>query len=72
MVERRVVVDHVVADLEASGRFYDAALAPLGFTRLRTGDVDGATAYGLAGADDFAIQRRHLARDSPACPEPSG
>jgi catechol 2,3-dioxygenase-like lactoylglutathione lyase family enzyme len=53
-----VVVDHVVlvvADIEASTRFYDAALAPLGFTRLRTGDVDGATAYGVEGADDFAI-----------------
>jgi catechol 2,3-dioxygenase-like lactoylglutathione lyase family enzyme len=58
VVERRVVVDHVVlvvADLEKSTRFYDAALAALGFDRLRTGDVDGATAYGVPGADDFAI-----------------
>src|SRR5689334_6248399 len=58
MVERRVVVDHVtlvVADLDASTRFYDAALAPLGFTRLRTNDEDGANAYGVPGADDFAI-----------------
>jgi catechol 2,3-dioxygenase-like lactoylglutathione lyase family enzyme len=53
-----VVVDHVVlvvADIEASTRFYDAALAPLGFTRLRADDVDGATAYGVEGADDFGI-----------------
>ncbi len=58
MVERRVVVDHVVlvvGDLAGSDRFYAAALAALGFTRLHESDVDGATAYGLAGLDDFAI-----------------
>jgi catechol 2,3-dioxygenase-like lactoylglutathione lyase family enzyme len=58
MVERRVVVDHVVlvvADLDVSTRFYDAALGALGFDRLRTGDQDGANAYGVHGADDFAI-----------------
>ncbi len=58
MVERRVVVDHVVIvvdDLEKSTTFYDAALGALGFDRLRTGDIDGANAYGVHGADDFAI-----------------
>ena len=37
MTVRRVVVDHVVlvvADLEASRRFYQAALAPLGLQEL--------------------------------------
>jgi catechol 2,3-dioxygenase-like lactoylglutathione lyase family enzyme len=58
MVERRVVVDHVtlvVADLQASGRFYDAALRPLGFERLHTGGVEDGIAYGVPGIDDFAI-----------------
>jgi catechol 2,3-dioxygenase-like lactoylglutathione lyase family enzyme len=58
MVERRVVVDHVVlvvGDLAASDRFYTAALAPLGFARLRAGGPDGAVAYGAGDLDDFAI-----------------
>jgi catechol 2,3-dioxygenase-like lactoylglutathione lyase family enzyme len=58
MVERRVVVDHVtlvVADLDASRRFYDAALRPLGFERLRTDDIDGGVGYGVTGADDFSL-----------------
>ena len=57
MVERRVVIDHVVlvvGDLAASTRFYDAVLATLGFSRLSTGDVEGAS-YGVPGIDDFAI-----------------
>jgi catechol 2,3-dioxygenase-like lactoylglutathione lyase family enzyme len=66
MVQRRVVIDHVVlvvSDLAASDRFYTEALAPLGFVRLRENDVDGAVAYGLKGLDDFAIVP---ARDAPA------
>jgi catechol 2,3-dioxygenase-like lactoylglutathione lyase family enzyme len=58
MVQRRVVVDHVVlvvSDLTASDRFYTEALAPLGFERLREDDVDRGVAYGLEGLDDFAI-----------------
>jgi len=58
MVERRVVVDHVVlvvGDLAGSDRFYATALAALGFTRLHESDVDGASAYGLAGLGGFAI-----------------
>ncbi len=56
MTERRIVVDHVgllVADLEASRRFYTAALAPLGFSLVRE-EEDGA-AFGVEGADDFGI-----------------
>ncbi len=56
MTVRRVVIDHVdllVADLEASRRFYEAALAPLGF-----GVVDQSatsSGFGVEGAEDFAI-----------------
>ncbi len=53
----RVVVDHVTvvaSDLPASQRFYDAALAPLGFTRLF--DLPDATGYGGDdGKPDFWI-----------------
>ena len=41
------MIDHLsvgVADLDASIRFYDAALAPLGYRRVY--NVDGAAAYG--------------------------
>jgi len=50
------VVDHVeirVRDLEASRRFYEAALAPLGFGLV--GAPEGAAAFGVEGADDFWI-----------------
>ena len=56
MTVRRVVVDHVgllVRDLAASRRFYEAALAPLGF-RLVYEEADGV-AFGLGGADDFGL-----------------
>jgi catechol 2,3-dioxygenase-like lactoylglutathione lyase family enzyme len=53
-----MVVDHVglvVADLEASRRFYAAALAPLGFTEVGRDDA-GGTGYGVEAAnDDFWI-----------------
>lgn len=52
MITRRVL-DHVglvVADLDASRRFYAAALAPLGFTEIGR-DGSGGTGYGLDGAD---------------------
>jgi catechol 2,3-dioxygenase-like lactoylglutathione lyase family enzyme len=55
-VVRAVVVDHVsirVRDLEASRRFYEAALAPLGFGVVSASE--GGTAFGLEGADDFWI-----------------
>lgn len=56
MVVRRLVVDHVgllVRDLEASKRFYTAALAPLGFVLLK--ETDDGAGFGVAGADDFWI-----------------
>lgn len=52
----RRVVDHVllvVRDLEASRRFYRAALAPLGIVELKT-ESDGV-AFGTEGMDDFAV-----------------
>ncbi len=58
MTVRRVVVDHVgllVRDLEASRRFYESALRPLGFALLYESD-DGA-AFGVEGVDDFGINR---------------
>jgi catechol 2,3-dioxygenase-like lactoylglutathione lyase family enzyme len=53
-----------VADLARSVRFYDAALAPLGYVRAWThasdaGHKEAAVGYGLPGADDeFAIRAR--------------
>ena len=74
MTVRRIVVDHVVlvvADLEASRRFYRAALAPLGIEELKA-EPDGM-AFGAEGLDDFAIVagRRpttgaHVAFDAPS------
>ena len=58
MTVPRVVVDHVgllVRDLEASRRFYEAALRPLGFGLLDH-SADGA-AFGVTGADDFGLNR---------------
>lgn len=55
-VVRRVVVDHValrVSDLGASRRFYEAALAPLGFGLVFSDD--GGAAFGVEGADDFWV-----------------
>jgi catechol 2,3-dioxygenase-like lactoylglutathione lyase family enzyme len=55
-VVRRVVVDHVslrVADLEASRRFYTAALAPLGFGIVKA--PAGGAAFGVEGNGDFWI-----------------
>ncbi|HEV2106885.1 MAG TPA: VOC family protein [Thermomicrobiales bacterium] len=58
MTVRRVVVDHVgflVRDIEASRRFYEAALAPLGF-HVMYEDSDGV-AFGVTSADDFGIHQ---------------
>jgi len=55
---RRVVIDHVdllVQDLDASRRFYEAALAPLGFA-LVDHSADSAS-FGLPDADDFGLNR---------------
>jgi catechol 2,3-dioxygenase-like lactoylglutathione lyase family enzyme len=74
MTVRRVVVDHVllvVRDLEASRRFYRAALAPLGIQELKV-EPDGL-AFGAEGMDDFAVfagrhptTRAHVAFDAPS------
>ena len=54
-----------VLDLARSARFYDAALAPLGYVRAWThetgaGYKEAAVGYGVPGADDeFAIRVRH-------------
>jgi len=58
MTVRQVVVDHVlfvVRDLEASRRFYEAALAPLGFTVQY--EEEHCVSFGVERADDFAICR---------------
>src|SRR4051812_19273719 len=59
MAERRVVIDHLtigVRDLERSRRFYAAALEPLGFCEIGPwSDQRREIAFGVAGADDFAI-----------------
>ena len=58
----RSVVDHVslrVRDLEASRRFYEAALEPLGFGVLYSdeGGYSFGLESGVRGADDFWILR---------------
>lgn len=56
MTVRRVVVDHVdllVRDLAASRRFYEAALAPLGFGLVQ--EEATSCVFGVKGAEDFGI-----------------
>ncbi|HEX8078502.1 MAG TPA: VOC family protein [Chthoniobacterales bacterium] len=61
-----------VADLTRSATFYDAALAPLGYTRIWTqesgaGRKEAAAVYGLPGADDgFAIRLRQQGVVAPS------
>jgi catechol 2,3-dioxygenase-like lactoylglutathione lyase family enzyme len=60
-VVRSVVVDHVlfvVRDLQASRRFYRAALGPLGFEAVNAQE-DGLS-FGVKGADDFAVYQGKL------------
>jgi len=74
MTVRRVVVDHVllqVKDLEASERFYTAALEPLGFTVLTR--REDCVNFGADDMDDFAVcrsleptARAHVAFVSPS------
>ena len=52
-----------VADIQQSGSFYDAALAPLGYARfwedIRPGEPDQAIGYGIPGSGDkLAIKHR--------------
>jgi len=74
MLERPVVIDHVdvrVRDLDASRRFFTAALAPLGFRLLY--EANGRVAFGVERADDFGISQSdaptghlHLAFAAPS------
>lgn len=51
------VIDHVtlgVSDFEAASRFYDRAMAVLGFRRIW--ETPSMVAYGVEGADDFGFQ----------------
>jgi catechol 2,3-dioxygenase-like lactoylglutathione lyase family enzyme len=55
------VLNHVsigVADLERTKRFYDAALAPLGYTRTFSGD--GYVAYGGTRTQLYIAQSEHV------------
>lgn len=59
-----------VRDLESSARFYDAALAALGYVRvwsdLRGGREGRAVGYGLPGAgDSLALKERGADRIAP-------
>ena len=56
MTTRLIIVDHVlfvVRDLDASRKFYTAALAPLGLRELHV--EENGVHYGAEGLDDFAI-----------------
>lgn len=56
MNHRRIVVDHVdlrVRDLEQSCAFYQAVLAPLGFSLLDKTTTNAS--FGAQGADDFGL-----------------
>ena len=59
MPVRSVVIDHLaigVADIEKSGAFYTAALAPLGFSPLGSWSEEHPDIpFGPAGLDDFVI-----------------
>lgn len=62
------MIDHIsigVADLARAGRFYDAALAPLGYARVSASDA--AIGYGTDGSASLWVQ---VARKPvPADPE---
>ncbi|MGO9487589.1 MAG: VOC family protein [Solirubrobacteraceae bacterium] len=53
------MIDHLtigVSDLEVSRRFYEAALAPLGFAESNTYEIlPGEVEFGPEGMHDFAI-----------------
>jgi catechol 2,3-dioxygenase-like lactoylglutathione lyase family enzyme len=59
-----------VSDILRAARFYDAALAPLGYIRvwedLRAGESDQAVGYGLpGGGDKLAIKHRPQTAQPP-------
>ena len=54
------MIDHVgvnVSDIEASSRFYEAALAPLGYSKLMDYSPD-AVGFGAEGKPDFWLETR--------------
>lgn len=61
-----------VVDMAAAARFYDAALAPLGYVRvwsdLRPGEMGQAVGYGMScGEDELALKQ--VCRSEPlSCP----
>jgi catechol 2,3-dioxygenase-like lactoylglutathione lyase family enzyme len=63
MPERRVVIDHLtigVRDVDRSRRFYAAALEPLGYREMGPwSDEQREIAFGVTGADDFAISSNY-------------
>src|SRR5262245_7157179 len=58
-----------VADMERAARFYDAILAPLGYTRVwsdvRPGEEDQAVGYGKEGGGDKLALKQHDAHTAP-------
>jgi catechol 2,3-dioxygenase-like lactoylglutathione lyase family enzyme len=53
------VIDHVgidVRDIESATAFYEQALAPLGYTKLR--EFPGAAGFGEQGKPDFWVAQR--------------
>lgn len=51
------MIDHIileVSDLAASMRFYEVALAPLGYRTAM--EIDGMASYGVEGMPDFWIR----------------
>jgi catechol 2,3-dioxygenase-like lactoylglutathione lyase family enzyme len=61
------MINHVsigVADLSRAGRFYDAALAPLGYTRISASE--SAIGYGKDGAAGLWV----MPVSSPVAPNP--
>jgi catechol 2,3-dioxygenase-like lactoylglutathione lyase family enzyme len=66
-VTRAIVVDHVLlvaSNMDASRRFYTAALGPLGFG-IVSQEEDGVT-YGVTGSDDFAVFQGKLGETTTA------
>jgi catechol 2,3-dioxygenase-like lactoylglutathione lyase family enzyme len=63
MPTRQVVIDHVtvgVSDIEASRRFYEQALEPLGFREIGAwSDANREIAFGLEEANDFGISEKY-------------
>ena len=61
------MLDHVsigVGDLKRSGKFYDATLKPLGYTRLS--DADSALGYGEKGSFLWLLASKKAVKPDPA------